>query len=158
VTATPLPEDVSLLLTALTAWSQAEVMDQLAAAGFGDLRVSHGYVFQHLQAGPITVRDLAEAMGVTAQAASKSTGELERLGYVTRSQGADLRVRLIELTNAGHQAILAARIARAGTNAEMRLKLGDGDDADRFARSLRTLAETTGALEALANRRLRLIG
>ena len=154
--ATPLREDLSLLLTALTAWSQDQVMHQLAAAGFGDLRVSHGYVFQHLQAGPVTVRELAEKMGVTAQAASKSTGELERLGYVTRTQGADLRVRLIELTKAGHQAILSARLARAGANAELRLRLGE--DAEAFDKALRTLAESTGALDELASRRLRLIG
>jgi DNA-binding MarR family transcriptional regulator len=29
----------------------------------------------------------AEKMDVTAQAASKSTGELERMGYVTRTPG-----------------------------------------------------------------------
>ncbi|MEO6085720.1 MAG: MarR family transcriptional regulator [Umezawaea sp.] len=154
--ATPLREDLSLLLTSLTAWSQDRVMSHLAAEGFGDLRVSHGYVFQHLQAGPVTVRDLAERMGVTAQAASKSTGELERLGYVTRTQGADLRVRLIELTDAGREAILAARLARAGANAEMRMSLGE--DAEVFDKALRHLAETTGALDNLASRRLRLIG
>ncbi len=154
--ATPLREDLSLLLTALTAWSQDEVVRQLAAEGFGDLRVSHGYVFQHLQAGPVTVRELAKKMGVTAQAVSKSTGELERLGYVTRTQGADLRVRLIELTSAGHRAVLAGRLARAGVNADMRLRLGE--DAEAFDKALRTLAEATGALEELAKRRLRLIG
>jgi DNA-binding MarR family transcriptional regulator len=156
VSATPLHEDLSLLLTALTAWSQEQVMGQLAAAGFGDLRVSHGYVFQHLQAGPVTVRELAGKMGVTAQAASKSTGELERMGYVTRTQGADLRVRLLELTEAGREAILSARLARAGANAEMRRRLGE--DADVFAKALRVLAEDTGALDELASRRLRLIG
>lgn len=149
-------EDLTLLLTALTAWTQDEVMRHLDSEGFGDLRVSHGYVFQHLQAGPVTVRELAEAMGVTAQAASKSTGELERMGYVTRTQGADLRVRLIELTKAGRDAILAGRLARAGVNAEMRLTLGE--DAEVFDKALRTLAEATGALEELAKRRLRLIG
>jgi DNA-binding MarR family transcriptional regulator len=156
VDATPLREDLSLLLTALTAWSQDQVMGQLAAQGFGDLRVSHGYVFQHLLAGPVTVRELAEKMGVTAQAASKSTGELERMGYVTRTPGADLRVRLLELTNAGRQAVLAARVARAGVNAEAHLRLGE--DAEVFATALRRLAERTGALDDLASRRLRLIG
>ncbi|HEX6341879.1 MarR family winged helix-turn-helix transcriptional regulator [Umezawaea sp.] len=154
--ATPLREDLTLLLTALTAWTQDEVVRHLDSEGFGDLRVSHGYVFQHLQAGPVTVRELAEAMGVTAQAASKSTGELERMGYVTRTQGADLRVRMIELTKAGRDAILAGRLARAGVNAEMRLTLGE--DAEVFDKALRTLAEATGALEELAKRRLRLIG
>src|SRR4051812_4328006 len=111
-------------------------MRQLAAQGFGDLRMSHGHVFQHLQAGAVTVRELAEKLGVTAQAASKSTAELERMGYVTRTQGADLRVRLLELTDAGRQAILAGRLARAGVNAELRLRLGD--DAEAFDKALRT--------------------
>jgi DNA-binding MarR family transcriptional regulator len=156
VDATPLREDLSLLLTALTAWSQDEVVRQLADDGFGDLRVSHGYVFQHLQSGPVTVRELAEKMGVTAQAVSKSTGELERMGYVARTQGADLRIRLIELTDAGREAVLAGRLARADVNARMRLTLGE--DAEVFEKALRKLAESTGALEELAKRRLRLLG
>jgi len=156
VDATPLREDLSLLFTALTAWSQGEVVRQLAADGFDDLRVSHGYVFQHLQNGPVTVRDLAEKMGVTAQAVSKSTGELERMGYVARTPGADLRIRLIELTEAGREAVLSARLARAEVNARMRIALGE--DAEAFDKALRTLAESTGALEELAKRRLRLIG
>ncbi|MET1075469.1 MAG: MarR family transcriptional regulator [Umezawaea sp.] len=152
--ATPLREDPSLLLTALTAWTQAVVREHLAEAGYGDLRTSHGYVFQHLQNGPVTVRDLADKMGVTAQAASKSTGELEHLGYVTRRTASDQRVRLIDLTEHGWAAITTGRIARATVNADLRRRLGP--DAEAFCRNLRTLAEDTGALDELALRRLRL--
>ena len=46
-------EDLTLLLTA--AWSAANegVLRRLEADGFGDLRPSHGYVFQHLVPGPL---------------------------------------------------------------------------------------------------------
>ena len=79
-----------------------EVQRRMAAEGFADARFGHGFVFQHLIAGPLPIGDLARAMDVTQQRASKATAELEALGYVRREPDpADARVRRIALTARG---------------------------------------------------------
>src|SRR5690606_12003547 len=93
--------DLDLTLAALLAgYALAdEVQRRIAAAGFGGLRLAHGFVVQHLVEGPQAVTRLGELMGVTQQAASKAAGDLERLGYVERRPAADdARVRLVSLT------------------------------------------------------------
>ena len=73
-----------------------EVQRRLGAVGFEDLRFGHGFVFQHLVGGPVTIGDLARAMDVTQQRASKATAELEALGYVARATDpGDARVRRV---------------------------------------------------------------
>ena len=78
------PAQADLSLAALFAgWALAdEVQRRLATDGFDDLRFADGFVFQHLVAGPVTVGVLAERLGVTQQAASKSAADLARRGYV----------------------------------------------------------------------------
>jgi len=89
------------------------VQDELAAAGFVELRFAHGYVFQHLIDERPTITELAAKLGVTQQAASKSVAELEDFGYVQRSPDpGDARVRRIELTPRGQEALARARQAR----------------------------------------------
>ncbi|MEU3275652.1 helix-turn-helix domain-containing protein [Streptomyces antibioticus] len=56
----------------------ALVQGQLAEQGFGDLRFSHGYVFQHLIDEEPTVGELAAHLAMTQQGASKAVAELER--------------------------------------------------------------------------------
>jgi DNA-binding MarR family transcriptional regulator len=133
-----------------------EVQRRLAAEGFDDARFGHGFVFQHLVAGPLAIGDLARAMDVTQQRASKATAELEALGYVRREPDpADARVRRIALTERGWAAIEAARRARASILDELRARLG----AERVAGAeelLRDVLRETGADAAVAARRVRL--
>jgi len=133
-----------------------EVQRQLAAEGFDDARFGHGFVFQHLVAGPLAIGDLARAMDVTQQRASKATAELQALGYVRREPDpADARVRRIALTERGWAAIEAARRARASILDELRARLG----AERVAAAaelLRDVLRETGADAAVAARRVRL--
>jgi DNA-binding MarR family transcriptional regulator len=133
-----------------------EVQRRLTAEGFGDARFGHGFVFQHLVAGPLAIGDLARAMEVTQQRASKATAELEALGYVRREPDpADARVRRIALTERGWGAIEAARRARAAILRGLRDRLG----ADRVAAAeavLREVLRATGADAAVSARRVRL--
>jgi DNA-binding MarR family transcriptional regulator len=148
-------DDLVLLFTALHAGCDAEVTRRIAAAGFPDLRPAHGYVFQHLVAGPVRVTELARRLGMTAQGASKAVGELERLGYVLRQQDArDQRNRFVELTARGWAAIEAGRVARAEVTAELCDMLG-AEEGERLVAALRQLAERTGGLRELLARRLR---
>jgi DNA-binding MarR family transcriptional regulator len=135
-----------------------EVQRRMAAEGFDDARFAHGFVFQHLVSGPLPIGDLARAMDVTQQRASKATAELEALGYVRREPDpADARVRRIALTERGWAAIEAARRARASILDELRARLG----AERVAAAeavLRDVLRETGADAAVSARRVRLPG
>jgi DNA-binding MarR family transcriptional regulator len=135
-----------------------EVQRRMAADGFDDARFAHGFVFQHLVEGPVAIGDLARAMGVTQQRASKATAELEALGYVRREPDpGDARVRRIALTARGQAAIESARRARADVVGELRERLG----TDRLAAAeavLRDVLRETGAEPAIRARRVRLPG
>ncbi|TCO60885.1 MarR family winged helix-turn-helix transcriptional regulator [Actinocrispum wychmicini] len=150
----PLGDDLVLLFAALASTTQAEITAALADAGYGDLRPSDGYLVQHLQHGPVSIGDLAGKLGITAQGVSKTVIEMERKGYVSRTPAPeDQRTRLVDLTEKGWAAIYATRRARAHVNRELRAALGSG--ASAFLDQVRHLAENSGALAALSERRLR---
>ncbi|MFF7871053.1 MarR family winged helix-turn-helix transcriptional regulator [Streptomyces qaidamensis] len=97
------------------------VQADLASMGFGDLRMSHGYVFQHLIDAQPTVSDLAAKLDMTQQGASKAVAELERLGYVERLPSPrDARIRHVALTTRGREAVTAARRARERLEGRLR--------------------------------------
>jgi DNA-binding MarR family transcriptional regulator len=86
----------------------------VTAAGFDDLRPTHGFAFVRISAGDATVGDVAEHLGVTKQAASQLVDELTRKGYVTRRpHPGDARARLLALTDRGWACTRAADRATA---------------------------------------------
>jgi DNA-binding MarR family transcriptional regulator len=119
--------DADLSLASMFAgWALADTIQaRLAADGFSDLRFADGVVFQHLVEGPVTVSALAERLGVTQQAASKSVADLERRGYVSRSPDpTDARARLVALTDRGRHAVEGGRRHRAAVVRELAERLG----------------------------------
>ncbi|MEV8377620.1 MarR family transcriptional regulator [Kribbella sp. NPDC056861] len=48
--------------------------------------------------GPLSIRALATAVGVTHSAASQTVAQLNRAGFVTLEPGADARQRIVHLT------------------------------------------------------------
>jgi DNA-binding MarR family transcriptional regulator len=151
----PPDRDLVLLFTALNAACDAAVVRRITAAGFGDLRPAHGYVFQHLVPGPIPISELARRLGMTPQGASKLVIELEGSGYVARqTDPSDRRSHSAALTERGWAAIEAGRSARAAITADLRGILGEAD-ADALVSALQRLAEQTGGLRELLARRLR---
>src|SRR3712207_6233710 len=117
----PPEQDLSLLFAALNSATNAEVVRRIAAAGHPDLRPAHGYVFQHLIAGPARITELAGKLGMTVQGASKLVAELEQLGYVERRvDPGDRRNRIVALTARGWAGIEAGRAARAAVTTELR--------------------------------------
>jgi DNA-binding MarR family transcriptional regulator len=150
------PQQLDVVLAALLAGLalNERVADRIRAAGFADVRFSHGFVFQHLVPGPLPVGELARRMGVSQQAASKSAAELERLGYVERvADQADARVRRLALSERGRAAVAAGRDARAAVAGELAVALGP-----RRAKALRTALldalEFAGGLDAVRSRRV----
>jgi DNA-binding MarR family transcriptional regulator len=126
------------------------VQEQLAARGFGDLRFSHGYLFQHLVAGERTIGELAERLEVTQQAASKSVAELEALGYVERTTDAgDARVRRVRLSERGQSAVAHSRRLRAQLESRLARTFVRKHGARAVSRTRALLAQALGALGGL---------
>ena len=149
--------EADLSLASLFAgWALAgEVQRRLAADGHGDLRFADGFVFQHLVGGPVTIGVLAERLGVTQQAASKSVVDLERRRYVARSSDpADGRARLVALTPRGQEAIERARHHRAALAGELAERLGSRR-IEAARRLLLDVIAELGGEPALRSRRVR---
>ncbi len=124
------------------------------AAGHPDLRISHGFLVQHLVDGTRAIGELSERMGVTQQAASKAVAELVALGYVERTADpGDARVRRVGLSDRGREAVASARRVNAGIEAELAEVLGP----DRVA-AVKDVAwavlEWSGGAEAVRTRRV----
>jgi DNA-binding MarR family transcriptional regulator len=144
-----------VLATTLTGLAlNAEVLRRVHAAGFADVRTSHGFVFQHLVAGPLPVGALARRMGVSQQAASKAAGELVRLGYLEREPDpADGRVRRLTLSARGRAAVQAGRDARAALGAELAANLGPRR-LEAMRAALLEVLDSVGGAEAVRARRV----
>ena|SRR5438105_2867977 len=132
-----------------------DVLAFTADQGFPELRHSHGYVFQHLMHGPISINALAERLGMTPQGASKAIIELEGMGFVRRVRvAADARTRLVELTERGQEAIDASRAARAELNRRYRKLIGKKAHRQLMV-AMRELAVKSGSLEKMSGRKMR---
>lgn len=71
-------------------------------------------------AGPMSIRDLAAAVGVTHSAASQTVAQLSRAGLVTVSPGADARQRIVRLTDRAVALLPTIEAEWAATTAAMR--------------------------------------
>lgn len=129
------------------------VSEHLEESGFSGLRNSHGYIFQHLLAGPVAVTERARALGVSQQAASKSVAELRELGYLEEAAASDARVRLVALSQRGHAAIAATRAFRKKLDRNMHRRYGD--ELARVRAVLASVLEDFGGAEAVRTRTLR---
>ncbi|WP_460652859.1 MarR family winged helix-turn-helix transcriptional regulator [Kribbella endophytica] len=148
------PAAADLSLASLFAgWALAdELQAELAADGFDDSRFADGVVFQHLVGGPVTISALAERLGVTQQAASKSVADLEKRGYVAREADPDdARARQVVLTQRGQAVIASARRHRAGVERKLRQALG-ADRVEAARGLLLDVIEHLGASPALRTR------
>jgi DNA-binding MarR family transcriptional regulator len=114
------------LIVMLSGWAVTdEVQRRLDAAGFDDTRSADGVIFQFLIQGPKKIGELAELLGVSQQAVSKSVADLERRGYVVRERDPeDARARRVVLTARGEAAIAAGRKHRAELDAELAQRFG----------------------------------
>ncbi|HEX5656788.1 MAG TPA: MarR family winged helix-turn-helix transcriptional regulator [Polyangiales bacterium] len=131
------------------------LLARIRAGGHAEVRLAHGYVFQYLLSGARSIGELAELLGVTQQAASKSVLELEAMGYVVRSADVhDSRVRRVELSTQGRKVIERGRAARASLHAKLEGELGERT-MNAARRAMITLLEQTGGGQAARRRRVR---
>lgn len=151
----PEPIDLDLPTLAVLAGNAASdwVLLKVRAAGFDGVRVSHGYVMQHLVTGDRTIGDLAELQGVTQQAASKTVREMELLGLVElRTDPDDRRVRRVTLTDHGRHLLVVTRRIRQRLEKSVARKAVDLDAGKAV---LVAILDATGAGSAVRARGVR---
>ncbi|WP_205315552.1 MarR family winged helix-turn-helix transcriptional regulator [Nonomuraea lactucae] len=113
-----------------------EVMDGAVAEVYADLgmpdyRPRFSPVVRVLVAeGPMAIRDLAGAIGVTHSAASQTVHQMRRSGFVSLERGVDGRRRIVQLTERARAALPAIEAewdattrAVAALNAELPVPL-----------------------------------
>ncbi|WP_067574550.1 MarR family winged helix-turn-helix transcriptional regulator [Nocardia acidivorans] len=120
-------QDLPLLLLAAAAEVTDAVHRGVVAAGFDDIRPSHGFAFVRMAPNGATVGEIAEHLGVTKQAASQLVEELVKKGYAERNpHPSDARARLVTLTERGWAATRAADAALARFTQHWGRTLGAG--------------------------------
>lgn len=113
------------LLDRATAALGEELGRRLDAAGYGDIRETHGCVFGHIGPDGARLTELAERAGLTKQAVGEVATELQQLGYVERLPDPDDgRAKIIRLTERGHEAQRAGFAILDDLEAEWASRLG----------------------------------
>ena len=83
-----------------------ELHAELARRGHPDMRPAHGFALQAIGIGGATATETGRRLGISKQAAGKTTERLEQLGYVHRDgDDADRRRKLARLTPRGVEAL-----------------------------------------------------
>jgi DNA-binding MarR family transcriptional regulator len=100
---------LSVLISILNRTIDDTVMAGLDAAGFPDLRRSHGLVFEMLDWSGSRITDMAKRARITKQAMGELVTDLEQMGYVERVPDPhDGRAKLVKRTERGQAAVTAA--------------------------------------------------
>jgi DNA-binding MarR family transcriptional regulator len=106
------------------------VSEGLAERGFGDFRVAHGAIGQHIEDRGSRVTELAQLAQVSKPTVVYLVNDLERLGYVERVPDPDDgRAKLVRLTERGARAQAEARKIVAQIEQDWSLLLGRRDFA-----------------------------
>jgi DNA-binding MarR family transcriptional regulator len=91
-------------LKALSDQLIANLHEQLEGAGYGEIRSSHGWIFQYIRPEGSRITELAAKAGVTKQSMSVLVGQLEEWGYLKREEDtSDKRAVLFVLTDKGQE-------------------------------------------------------
>lgn len=102
--------DLGILLGLAFESFVARLHEAMAAQGFDDLGSAYGFVFRALDGRALSVGELAQALAITTQGASKLAGEMERARYLERVADAqDARVTRLRLAARGRAALATAR-------------------------------------------------
>ncbi|MCD9022171.1 MarR family winged helix-turn-helix transcriptional regulator [Cohnella silvisoli] len=122
-----------------------ELHAELEQRGFGDVRPSHGFVFQRLAAQGATGIELAQHMGITKQAASLTVDYLEQHGYVKREpHPTDRRGKLIVLTAHGWECIRETESIFTAIESRWRDLLGE-ETMEKMRLDLRRIIQSSKA-------------
>jgi len=129
------------------------VLEKLRAAGYRDVRESHGYIVQHLIESERSITELARRMEVTQQAASKAVAELAKHGVIDIVAGQDHRAKRVRLSRRGWNLVHLSR--RARRQVERRLIRTAGPEQYESARAiLSACLEALGGMDRIRSRRI----
>jgi DNA-binding MarR family transcriptional regulator len=132
----------------------AQLHDDLADRGFGDVKSSYGYVFRALDDGPRSVVELAQVLRITSQGVTRLLNEMEAAGYVDREvDAADRRVTRVRLAPRGREALATAR--RFHRTYERDLERREGPERARILREVLEALIAAPAPPPREGRRLR---
>ena len=96
---TPDREAIGTLMRHVLELLDGDVATVYRDAGVPDYRPRFSPAVRALvAAGPMSIRDLAGAVGVTHSAASQTVAQMAKAGFVTLEPGADARQRIVHLT------------------------------------------------------------
>jgi DNA-binding MarR family transcriptional regulator len=123
--------------------------------GFDRVTTTQALAVRILATDPMTARELAQALGITPQAASKVTAELESRGLAVRGHDPhDARARPLALTDEGRRAAETMRRAEART-IQLWQEATSPDDLNITARTLQAYLSATEPPRAAQTRRMR---
>jgi DNA-binding MarR family transcriptional regulator len=95
---------------------ESDIASVLADLGLPDYRPRFSPIVRALVAlGPMPIRDLARAVGVTHSAASQTVAEMTKRGFVALEPGRDARQRVVRLTERATNALPAIEAEWAAT-------------------------------------------
>ena len=118
---TPDREAVGTLMRHVLELLDGDVATVYRDAGLPDYRPRFSPPVRALvAAGPMSIRDLAAAVGVTHSAASQTVAQMARAGLVTLSPGADARQRIVTLTGLAESLLPTIEAEWAAPAAAMR--------------------------------------
>lgn len=121
---------------------QDVLYQRLHAAGYGDLRPSHGIVLAYLDDQGSRATELAARSGRHKQVVGRTVDELEALEYVSRAPDpADRRAKLVVPTSRG-RAVLALSDQIMRDIGQRGAEAVGADAYGEFRRTLRRLVET----------------
>jgi DNA-binding MarR family transcriptional regulator len=105
-------------LRALLEEMDSDVGLALTDLGLRDYRTRYSAVIRLIdRTGPVTIRDVAEELGVTHSAASQTVAEMQRRGLLALRPGADARQRQVALTEKSRRLLPAIDAEWAATDA-----------------------------------------
>ncbi len=89
----------------MSAW----LYDEMAAAGFGEVRPAYGAVLRHLPSDGASVTDLARRAGMTKQSMGYLVDQMETAGLLAQEPDpGDRRAKIVMLNDRGRKALVAA--------------------------------------------------
>jgi DNA-binding MarR family transcriptional regulator/GNAT superfamily N-acetyltransferase len=96
---------------------------------------SHMPILAALEAAPLTIGQLVQAIGISQPGVTRSVGQLVKLGLVQSRHGADQRQRTISLTAQGER-VLARAKRDVWPKAEAGVRALLGEELDRFMKAV----------------------
>jgi DNA-binding MarR family transcriptional regulator len=127
--------------------ARSALLEELRAAGFGDLNAAHLNVFQYPGPDGVQPSVLAERAMMSKQAMNHLLGQLEAKGYLRRAPkigAGDARQRVVQLSARGRAVVAVIRVALERIERDWRRRLG-ADLFDRLREDLVALNHVLGS-------------